>query len=55
MKKQVGILGAGCLAGVALIALAAATAQLFGQNRTNFEHFIGQGQLKVSGRHGIAN
>ena len=35
MKKQVGILGAGCLAGVALIALAAATAQLFGQNRTN--------------------
>ena len=32
MKKQTEILVAGCLAGVALIALAATTPELFGQN-----------------------
>jgi hypothetical protein len=34
MKKRIGVLASGCLATIALFAMAAATTELLGQNKT---------------------
>ena len=48
MKKRIGVLASDCLAAVALLAMAAASTELLGQNKTNAKIPSGRVNAKLA-------